>query len=231
MSAHAYQRIKDYILDRVHGGHWREGDLVPSEHELLRRFRVSRMTVNRALRELTAEQVLTRVKGSGTFVARPKYASTLVAIRSIAQEIEARGHKHSCDVLKVERIKAGSEFAAQFELKGRAPLFHSRLLHREDDVPIQVEERWVNVPLAPAYDRQDFTCVTPNEYLMAVAPLQRVEYRIEARTPDAATRRLLAMDRGEPCLVLHRRTWSRGQVASVAELWHPGERYQFEGHF
>jgi GntR family histidine utilization transcriptional repressor len=66
---------------------------------------------------------------------------------------------------------------------------------------------------------------------MAVAPLQRVEYRIEARTPDAATRRLLAMDRGEPCLVLHRRTWSRGQVASVAELWHPGGRYQFEGHF
>jgi GntR family histidine utilization transcriptional repressor len=153
MSAHAYQRIKEYILDRVHGGHWREGDQVPSEHELLRRFRVSRMTVNRALRELTAEQVLTRVKGSGTFVARPKYASTLVAIRSIAQEIEARGHKHTCDVLSVERIKAGSEFAAQFELNGRAPLFHSRLLHREDDVPIQVEERWVNAPLAPDYDR------------------------------------------------------------------------------
>lgn len=231
MSAHAYQRIKDYILDRVHGGHWREGDLVPSEHELLRRFRVSRMTVNRALRELTAEQVLTRVKGSGTYVARTKYASTLVAIRSIAHEIQARGHKHTCDVLNVERIKTGSALAAPFELSRRAPLFHSRLLHRENNIPIQVEERWVNAVLAPDYDRQDFTSVTPNEYLMAVAPLQRVEYRIEARMPDTAMRRLLAMAAGEPCLMLYRRTWSRGQVASIAELWHPGERYQFEGHF
>lgn len=39
------------------------------------------------------------------------------------------------------------------------------------------------------------------------------------------------MKPGEPCLMLHRRTWSRDAVASVANLWHPGDRYQFTGHF
>jgi GntR family histidine utilization transcriptional repressor len=39
------------------------------------------------------------------------------------------------------------------------------------------------------------------------------------------------MDDVEPCLVLHRRTWSQGVVASVANLWHPGSRYRFTGHF
>jgi GntR family transcriptional regulator, histidine utilization repressor len=39
------------------------------------------------------------------------------------------------------------------------------------------------------------------------------------------------MKDGEACLLLHRRTWSRDQVASVANLWYPGDRYQLTGHF
>lgn len=49
--------------------------------------------------------------------------------------------------------------------------------------------------------------------------------------PDAEIRRLLAMDEREPCLMLHRHTWSQGVVASIVNLWHPGSRYRFTGHF
>jgi GntR family transcriptional regulator, histidine utilization repressor len=110
-------------------------------------------------------------------------------------------------------------------------VFHSRVLHFENDLPIQLEERWVNPALAPEYARQDFTKITPNQYLMVAAPLQRVEYRIEAALPDENTGLALSMKAGEPCLMLHRRTWSRDAVASVANLWHPGDRYQFTGYF
>jgi GntR family histidine utilization transcriptional repressor len=44
-------------------------------------------------------------------------------------------------------------------------------------------------------------------------------------------RRALAVPDDEPCLLLHRRTWSAGQVASVADLWHPGSRWRLTGHF
>ena len=57
-----FQRIKDYLLGEIASGRWKEGDLVPSEQALVRQFGVSRMTVNRAVRELTAEQVLTGVR-------------------------------------------------------------------------------------------------------------------------------------------------------------------------
>ena len=67
---------------------------MPSEQALVRQFGVSRMTVNRAVRELTAEQVLTRRQGSGTYVAPQKYQATLVEIRNIADEVRARGHVH-----------------------------------------------------------------------------------------------------------------------------------------
>jgi GntR family histidine utilization transcriptional repressor len=96
---------------------------------------------------------------------------------------------------------------------------------------VVLEERWVNPAVAPDYAAQDFTHITPNQYLVRVAPLQGVEYRIEALAPETDTRAHLAMKDAEPCLVLHRRTRSRGLVASVANLWHPGSRYRFTGHF
>jgi GntR family histidine utilization transcriptional repressor len=231
MNTPAYQEIKDYILTRIHIGEWREGDQVPSENELAREFKVARMTVNRALRELTAEQVLTRVQGAGTFVATPKYASTLVEIRSISDEIVARGHTYRADVLHLGASIVDEVLADEMQLSVGSPVFHSRVLHFENDEPVQIEERHVNPVLAPEYARQDFTTITPNQYLMAAAPLQRVEYRIEAAIPSDDTRRSLAMKEHEPCLLLHRRTWSRDAVASVANLWHPGDRYQFTGHF
>ena len=227
----AYQAIKEHILARIDAGEWVEGALIPSENELARQFNVARMTVNRALRELTDAQVLTRTKGAGTYVAPPKYQSTLVEIRSIADEIATRGHRHHAEILTLEAINASPGLAQEMQMTTGSRLFHSRLLHYENDEPMQLEERWVNAALAPDYLTQDFSQITPNEYLMTVAPLQRVEYRIEARLTDAPTREHLCMTASEPALLLHRRTWSRGTVAMVANLWHPGKRYQFTGHF
>ncbi len=231
MNAPAYQGIKDFILARIHAGEWAEGDQVPSENELAREFGVARMTVNRALRELTAEQVLTRVQGAGTFVARPKYESTLVAIRSISDEIAARGHDYRAAVLHLGATVADAALADEMDLAAGSPVFHSLVLHFENDEPVQLEERWVNPAVAPEYALQDFSAVTPNQYLVRVAPLQRVEYRIEAALPEPAAARALSMADGEPCLLLHRRTWSNKLVASVVNLWHPGTRYRFTGHF
>jgi GntR family histidine utilization transcriptional repressor len=227
----AYRRIKQHILERIQAGHWKEGEVIPAEQALAAEFGVSRMTANRALRELTDEQVLTRVQGSGTFVAQQKYQSTLVEIHSIAEEIVSRGHVHRSELHKLERVRAGERLAAQFELAAGSMLFRSVVVHFENDVPIQVEDRHVNPAVAPDYMALDFSKTTANEYLMRVAPLQGVRYSIEALLPPPEIAAMLQIELPQPCLVLRRTTLSRGQVASAATLWHPGSRYQFTGGF
>ena len=224
-----FQRIKDYLSGEIAAGRWKAGELVPSEQALVRQFGVSRMTVNRAVRELTAEHVLTRRQGAGTFVARQKYQATLVQIRNIADEIRDRGRQHHSKVLLLEHAPAGAALAARFDLAAGAALFHSIIVHFEDTVALQVEERWVNPACAPAYLDQDFGALTPNEYLMAAAPLQGATYSIEAlpAPPDIAT--MLGIDTAASCLVLRRRTTSQGLVASVVTMWHPGALCQFNG--
>lgn len=227
----AYQRVKQYVLERIQNGQWKEGDAIPGEEALAREFGVSRMTVNRAIRELSDEQIVERVQGSGTYVAQQKYQATLVEIRNIAEEIAARGHAHRSELHKLERVKADETLSRAFGLKTGAPLFHSVVVHFENGLAIQVEDRHVNPEVAPDYLAQDFTSQTPNAYLMRVAPLQGVSFVIEAVLPPAAVAEMLAMPSGEPCLVLRRQTRSMGKTASVAAMWHPASRYQFTGSF
>jgi GntR family histidine utilization transcriptional repressor len=96
---------------------------------------------------------------------------------------------------------------------------------------VQLEDRYVLPKLAPDYLNVDFLKTTPYDYLSRVAPLQEVEHLLRAVMPDERTRKLLAMKRDEPCLLMIRRTWTAGQIASVARLYYPGSRYEMSGRF
>jgi GntR family histidine utilization transcriptional repressor len=224
-----YTRVKSLILGRISSGEWPEGARVPSENELVRDLGVSRMTVNRALRELQSEGVLRREQGVGSFVAEQKPQSNLLEIRNIRAEIEERGHRHDSAVIALEEVAADSGVAAALEIARGTPAFHSILLHRENGKPVQVEERHVNPGFAPDYLAQDFAATTPYAYLTGLGPLEAAEHVIEAVLPPPPVRELLEVAEGEPCLLLTRRTWSDGRVVSRARLTHPGSRYKLAG--
>ncbi|MGB3697286.1 MAG: histidine utilization repressor [Gordonia sp. (in: high G+C Gram-positive bacteria)] len=226
----AYERVKKLVVDQISAGEWTEGAQLPSENQFVAALGLSRMTINRALRELTADGVLTRLVGVGTFVAGAKSASPLFEVRNIADEIQARGRRHRTDVVSVTREESTGGDGILWDAAG-ATVFHSVLVHYEDDRPIQVEDRLVDPEQAPEYLSQDFTEITPNDYLTRVAPLVRGEHVVEAvlATPDES--RLLQIDRGEPCLLIRRRTWSARGLVSVARLVHPGSRSRLVGEF
>ncbi len=226
-----YLQLKQMILEHIRSGEWPRDHRVPSESELVRRHGVSRMTANRALRELTSEGFLRRVQGVGTFVADVPPQSALVRVRDIAEEIAARGHRHSADVVRIVAEPASIEVAERFGIAVGSAVFHSVLVHRENGVPIQLEDRYVAPELVPDYLDQDFTRSTPHAYLMMKAPLSEAEHVIEAVLPESWERYLLRLDRLEPCLCLRRRTWSAGRLASLARLLFPGSRYRLGEHF
>src|SRR5262249_13642897 len=94
-----YEKVKDYILTNIGAGLWSKDQKLPSENDFVTSLGVSRMTVHRALRELTSAGFLIRIQGVGTFIAPPKPQSALIEINNIAAEIVARGHRHRSEVL------------------------------------------------------------------------------------------------------------------------------------
>lgn len=226
-----YQQLKDLIIGQISSGELRPTDRVPSENELVEAMNVSRMTANRALRELNDEGYVERVAGRGTFVSDFRARSHLLEVHNIADEVTRRGHAHACEVIRQSRQHARGEIARALHVRQGVDVFHLLLVHYEDGLPIQVEDRHVVADFAPHCLEQDFSATTPSAYLTAIAPLQEAEQVVRAAQPNAAIRKRLRMTDSEPSLVVLRRTWSRGRPVTFARLHHPGSRYELTGHY
>ncbi|MDD9303969.1 MAG: histidine utilization repressor [Desulfobacter sp.] len=226
-----YERIKQSVIKDIESGKLKPDDRIPSETQLAKTFNASRMTANRALKELTEENRILRVQGVGTFVARPKPEASLFEIKSIAREIKEWGGEHCARILALESKSLGPEIAGKMKLESGDKVFHSILLHLDRGVPVQYSERYVNPKVAPLYLEQDFTQITPSDYLLEIAPLQEAEHVIEAVQPDPDLRQTLEIGPQEPCLCLTRRTWSFDRVATYSRLVSPGSRFTLKGRF
>ena len=230
-AAAPYAKVKQFVKDQLAGGRWAPGALMPSEAELVAQFGVSRMTANRALRELQNEGLVDRVQGVGTFAAQLHRVSSTLTIRDLHSEIVERGHRHHAQVHIAREERATDALAQRLGISDGATVFHTLIVHHENDVPLQCEDRYVNPACAPGYLDVDFSRITPTQYLLEVAPLWEAQYSIEASAATAEESRLLGIDAGEPCLVLVRRTVSRGVPVTIARMVHPGSLYQIGGKF
>lgn len=230
-STSPYQQVKSWLKGELACGRWLPGALMPSEAELVAQFGVSRMTVNRALRELQAEGLVTRTQGVGTFAAPLHRVSSTLTIRDLHEEIESRGHHHHAVVHQLRAEKAPAPLAQQLGVTTGARVFHSLIVHHEDGVPIQCEDRYVNPACCPGYLEADFGRTTPTQLLFETTALWRAQYAIEAAAPTAEEARLLGIGAREPCLVVTRRTFTRDVPITIARLVHPGTRYLLQGEF
>ncbi|WP_299495925.1 histidine utilization repressor [uncultured Shewanella sp.] len=229
MAQAKFLQIKQHILTKVDSGKWREGHKLPSENQLATDFACSRMTARRALTELTEQGILRRAQGMGSFVASHKAQSSILLVRDIRQEIEERGHRYSVKLLTQEALPVDYAQADLLNLNEGELVFYSKLVHLEEDIPLQIEERYVLPSRVPHYLEQNFSQMTPHAYLCQVAPLAQVEHTIEAVLANDSQCQLLQISHKEPCLQISRLTASRQGVVSFAKLLYPGTRFKLGG--
>lgn len=225
-----YARIKRHIIEHIESGRWAVNEQVPSENQLAAQFDVSRMTARRAILELTQDGMLVRSQGVGTFVAERRPMLPVLEVRNIADEIAERGHRYSNRIITLEQDTATDGIAIALGIAPGNPVFHSVILHLDNDVPVQLEDRYVNPQTAPKYLEQDFSRETPNAYLSRVAPLSAVEHTIEAILPNAEIATWLGLADPQACLQVLRRTWTSPHIATFARLIHPGDSYRLSGY-
>ena len=75
-----YHQVEQVVRHRIATRQYTSGRQIPSEHELGRELKVSRVTIREALRELVRENLLVKVQGKGTFVA-PELPKVLQPIK------------------------------------------------------------------------------------------------------------------------------------------------------
>lgn len=221
-----YGQIKAVIRKRIRATEWPADFQVPHEEELAEEFGASRLTVRRALRELQTEGLLVRIQGRGTFVIGPRMQCAIFELPDISEEIESDGGMHTSEVMSLCALPPDSPLVNLLPLPAGSPVFHSRILHREDGTPIQLEDRFVNAGEAPGYLDQDFSRMTPHAYLLRETEVTHVSNAIRAIRADGETCRVLQIDAHQPCLLLDRRTWRGDVPVTRSRFLYPGDRFR-----
>ncbi|WND01782.1 UTRA domain-containing protein [Temperatibacter marinus] len=226
-----YLRVKNHIIDLIAKGDLTVGDQVPSENQLVKDMGISRMTVNRAFKELEAESQIVRRAGLGSFVAEKRVHGEALKVVGIRNEIESRGEIWSTKIIECGFAKLAVAMAGEMELNAGSRVFRLRAVHFGNGIPIELEDRLINPKVVPEVDGADFTKTSSAEFLLDIAPLLKAEHQIRALEAGKEEAIYLDVDRGDACLQIKRRTWTGKQVASVARLTYPGSRYELTARF
>ena len=132
-----YYQLKQQILSMIEEGKLTEGDMLPPENELCTMFSVSRPTIRQSFNELASEGYLTRSKGRGTFVSKPKIeARFLSTLESFNDEMRAKNMTPRTEVLSLQKITDPHAATEKLHLPPGSPIIHLSRLRLADETPI-----------------------------------------------------------------------------------------------
>lgn len=222
-----YEKVKSHITDGILTGQFTPGQKLPSENELVNVLDVSRMTVNRALRELTRDGVIYRMQGVGSFVSEGRPANTSLAeVRDIRDIIVERGGVYAQELISGLETELTDEVADLFEMASTTKVYRLMTVHYENSLPLQLETRYVLSNFAPHLLQQNFDNTSVFKYLQAIAPVSELEHLVEARLPNGNEQKHLQLTTSQPVLAIRRRTWVGRRVVTLSYFAHPGDRYR-----
>ncbi|MGA2548763.1 MAG: GntR family transcriptional regulator [Burkholderiaceae bacterium] len=202
-----YQQIKRLLTQSLEHGEWKPGELIPSEIELAARYKVSQGTVRKAIDALSAENLLVRRQGRGTFVATHHEARAQFRFLRLVSETGLPVHPES-RFLDCRRVRAPSDVARHLELKaGDAVVVVRRLLLIEDK-PTILDEIWLHGGLFKGLTAERLAEYKGPMYGLfesefGVRMIQATE-KLRAVAADASTAELLAVSPGAPLLSVER---------------------------
>jgi len=225
-----YYQLKEIIGEKIRGGDWPEGRLIPSERELCEQYGISRMTARQSITELVKEGFLYREQGKGTFVARPKIIQRLMKLTGFTQDMRAREWQPGAKVLGAEMWLADEIIAKILRIKPGQPVFKLNRLRLANGEPLGLEttcisfigcEKLLDEDLAG----QSLYALLEQKYGL---PMSAAEQELEAGLASDQDADLLEIAPGGPVLHIRRTTYTeRGQVIEYAQSVYRGDKYKF----
>jgi GntR family histidine utilization transcriptional repressor len=224
-------QIRRALARPILDGSWRPGAKIPAETELTERYGASRMTVNKALHSLAHDGLVERRRRRGTVVAERAQEHPVFEIWDVAAEVRRGGGEYGFTIHEREVVDGDGRHGGLDGLDASTALLWLLVEHSADGKPVQLEERLINLDVAPAARKQSFRKLSPGEWLLREVPCTEARHSILARAARGNTARLLQLAPGGACLVVERQTWDGDTPVTFARLWHPGEQHRLVGRF
>ena len=230
-----YEQLKQLILHEIARDNLEVGHLMPSESEMCQRYGVSRTVVRQAVGELVNEGVLQRMRGKGTFVAKPKLSEQFMkSTVGFFEDMTSHGHSVTSTVLSIDRVEAAGRVR---ELLGSEPDSHCIEIVRLRAVNDQVvaftksyinrsDQHALEFLRAADLSNASLYSILEESFRLRIDTGHR---SIEATTARGMMAKLLEVGPGDPLLYIESAARdSRGAVVECFQAWHRADRMKIE---
>lgn len=204
-----YVQVKEHLLTRIVDGFWLPGSLLPSENQLAAELGVSQGTVRKALDEMTAEKVVVRRQGRGTFVSEHTQEQALFHFFRLA-DAQGISPAPSSEVISVSERAATPDEVSKLALEEGEQVTQIVRVRSLADEPVVLEDVVVsctNFPAIAAQQPLPNTLYTLYQSKYGVSIL-RAKENIRAVVADDNETTLLKVSPGTALLRIERLAFS-----------------------
>ncbi len=225
MSIPLHTTISETLRSQIEAGDYSPGEKLPSEHQLMATFDVSRITARRAIANLVHQGLAHTQRGKGAFVtSKQKVAYSLSSpLVFLEQDLAQKGVHLSFENLMFREEIPSKQTCAILQLTGQANIYVQKKLLQMDGAAGAVDISYLLSELG-----QRFAAQLPNNMTFPILeknniPIEHISALIECTQADYEMSNYLEVPLGHPLMVyrytaysshhrpiLHGETISRG---------------------
>lgn len=226
-----YIQIKDTLKQRILEGIYAPHERLPSESELMAAFKVSRITVRQALRDLHSEGLIFTSQGKGTYASKPKAVQDVHRLEGFGEAMTAKGYETSAQLLSLKEVSPNKDVQDKLQLSTRAKVIEvSRVRHLNGE-PVSLDISYFPLDIGTRLVGKDITGdIFPLLENRLGVQLGGADISLEARCADATVAKHLKLEAGSPVMWVERLTHDvKGRPIDYEYLAFKGDAYRY--HF
>lgn len=199
MSEPIYIKIEKYLRDLIDSGEIKQGELLPSENKLCKKFNVTRMTVRSAFNNLVKEGYISRKRGIGSIVLVNRISDNIGTVESYTKEMVNKGYSIITKLISLTIVEADNIIKDKLNLDLGENVWEVKRVRYADGCPVSYMITYMPVKMFPNLKRSD--CNSLYNYLdqcgYKISTAQRV---VEALISTEELMELLELDCESPIL-------------------------------
>lgn len=230
-----YKIIEQDLRVAILEGKLKQGDLVPSEPELVEKYKCARMTVRQAINNLLVDGYIYRHRGRGTFVSfnKKEIRKQDSSFLSFTNEMKILDSPITTTLLKLEKSTADEMVAVRLQIKVGDPIYYVERLRTSENKPMAFERLFLPYSMYGEL-QEDVFSGSFYAYVQDVLGwrIRNCEYAIEARGVSKRVAELLHQHEGEPALYLNSVTYlDNGRAFVYTRFYFHGEHFRFRDNY
>lgn len=224
-----YKRIANNIREEIQKHNLKAGEAIPSEMKLAQKYNVSRVTIRQSIDLLVNEDLLYRVKGSGTYVKKPRIEHNIYRLQSFIEEIRNQNRKYVNKIIEFKMSVADDTIMNILNLHKKDQVFFISRIRYVDNIPVVLENTYLPVKLFPDLSYETMLS-SKYEYIESKKGFKIKESYQEfiPILPDKKVQDLLSIEDMTPILkVIMNSVLDNDVVFEYTELYFRTDQYKF----